>query len=195
MICYTICSTPLQSKESGLLTEKISRADAVDRFLSATAGLLCSKSPKELTLGEIAGAAGLGQHYIHRFFGSRIDLLIEVSDFLASQASEALQTDISQNTLSFDQLLDRCRSVCTLRIHLLQYLASERVPVLRFQEGNREIYTSIAGFFGPSHSPSARALSNGIVIFAFVHAEISLLHTLGLNMEELDDLISLLRVT
>lgn len=194
MICYTICSTPLQSKESGLLTEKISRADAVDRFLSATAGLLCSKTPKELTLGEIASAAGVGQHYIHRFFGSRIDLLIEVSDFLASQASEALQADISQNTLSFDQLLDRCRSGCTLRIHLLQYLANERVPVARFQEGNREIYTVIAGFFNPSHTPSGRALSNGIVILAFIHAEISLLPTLGLNMEELDDLISLLRV-
>ena len=194
MICYTICSTPLQSKESGLLTEKISRADAVDRFLSATAGLLRSKTPNELTLGEIAGAAGLGQHYIHRFFGSRIDLFIEVSDFLASQASEALQTDISQNTLSFDPLLARCRSVCTLRIQLLQYLAGERVPVTRFQEGNREIYTSIARFFDPSHSPSGRALSNGIVIFAFIHAEISLLPTLGLNMEELDDLISLLRV-
>jgi hypothetical protein len=116
-----------------------------------------------------------------------------VSDFLASQASEALQAEISQNTLSFDQLLDRCRSVCTLRIHLLQYLASERVPVARFQEGNREIYTAIAKFFNHSKIPSGRALSNGIVIFAFIHAEISLLPTLGLNMEELDDLISLLR--
>ncbi len=116
-----------------------------------------------------------------------------MSDFLASQASEALQAEISQNTLSFDQLLDRCRSVCTLRIHLLQYLASERVPVARFQEGNREIYTAIAKFFNHSKIPSGRALSNGIVIFAFIHAEISLLPTLGLNMEELDDLISLLR--
>lgn len=195
MICYTICSTPLQSKESGLLTEKISRADAVDRFLSTTAGLLCSKTPKELTLGEIASAAGLRQHYIHRFFGSRNDLLIEVSDFLASQASEALQADISQNTLSFDQLLDRCRSVCTLRIHLLQYLASERVPVARFQEGNREIYRAISEFFQYSGVPPTRAVSNAIVLLAFIHAEVSLLPTLGLNMEELDDLISLLRVT
>ena len=194
MICYTISSKSLQSKESGLLTEKISRADAVDRFLSATASLLRSKSPKELTLADIAGEAGLGQHYIHRFFGSRIDLLIEVSELLATRASKVLLEEIPQKTLSFDQFLERCRSVCTLRIHLLQYLASERVPVTRFQEGNREIYTSIAGFFDPSHSPSARALSNGIVIFAFVHAEISLLPTLGLNMEELDDLISLLRV-
>ncbi|MEI8322924.1 MAG: TetR/AcrR family transcriptional regulator [Actinomycetes bacterium] len=175
-------------------TRKISRSDAVDRFLSTTATLLCSQTPSKLTLADIAGQAGLGQHYIHRFFGTRIDLLIEVADLLATRASEALRKDIPQNTQTFAQLLERCRSLCALRIHLLQYLASEKVPTARFQDGNREMYTAIAEFFRHSGVPSGRAVSNGVVVLAFIHAEISLLPTFDLDMGELEDLISLLMV-
>ena len=194
MICYTISSTPLQCKERGLPTEKISRADAVDRFLSSTATLLCSQTPSKLTLADIAGQAGLGQHYIHRFFGTRLDLLIEVSELLATRASKVLLGEIPQKTLSFDQFLERCRSVCSLRIQLTQYLSAQGVPETRFQEGNREIYSAISEFFQCSGVPPTRAVSNAIVLLAFIHAEVSLLPTLGLNIEEIEDLISLLMV-
>lgn len=69
------------------------------------------------------------------------------------------------------------------------------MPVARFQEGNREIYSAISEFFQYSGVPPTRAVSNAVVLLAFIHAEVSLLPTLGLNMEELDDLISLFRVT
>ena len=194
MICYTISSTSLQSKERSLPAEKISRADAVERFLSTTAALLCSKTPEELTLGEITSASGLGQHYIHRFFGTRIDLLIEVAELLATRASKVLLEEIPQKTLSFDQFLERCRSICSLRIQLTQYLSAQGVPEARFQEGNREIYSAISKFFQYSGVPPTRAVSNAIVLLAFIHAEVSLLPTLGLDMGELEDLISLLMV-
>ena len=143
-------------------------------------------------MADIAGEADVSQHYIYRFFGTRLDLLVEVSDVLATQASEALRKDISENTLNFDQLVERCRSACSLRIGLLQYLASEKVAESRFQEGNREIYTCISQFFNNSGAPPARALSYGVVVLAFIHAEISLLPTLDLQLEELADLFALL---
>jgi hypothetical protein len=71
-------------------------------------------------------------------------------------------------------------------------LTSEKVSESRFQEGNREIYTWIAQFFSKSGVPPARALSNGVVVLAFIHAEISLLPTLDLQSEELADLFALL---
>jgi AcrR family transcriptional regulator len=191
VICYTISSTSLQSKGRSLPTEKISRVDAVERFLNATTILLCSKTPSELTLNDIAGQAELGQHYIYRFFGTRFDLLIEVSDLLAAQAGKSLQHKISDNELDFAQLLELCRSVCARRILLLDYLAAQGVRAARFQEGNRLIYTGISQFFRNSGVPTARALSNGVVVLALIHAEISLLPTLDLQTEELSDLISL----
>ena len=191
MICYTISSTPLQSKERGLPSERISRVDAVERFLDATAALVCSQSPADVTLADIACRAELGPHYIYRFFGTRLDLLIEVSDLLAAQAGKSLQHKISDNELDFAQLLELCRSVCARRILLLDYLAAQGVRAARFQEGNRLIYTGISQFFRNSGVPTARALSNGVVVLALIHAEISLLPTLDLQTEELSDLISL----
>lgn len=175
-----------------LPTRKISRSVAVERLLSATAVLLSSKTPAEITLADIAGEAEIEKHYIYRFFGTRLDLLVEVSEVLATQAAEALRKDISGNTLNFDQLVERCRSVCSLRIHLLQYLASEKVAESRFQEGNREIYTCISQFFNNLGVPPARALSYGVVVLVYIHAEISLLPTLDLQLGELADLFALL---
>ena len=192
MICYTIGSTPLQSKEPGLTIKKISRDDAVERFLGATATLLCSKTPAELTLADIAGQADVSQHYIYRFFGTRLDLLIEVSDLLASRAREALQREISSKEFHFTQLVELCRSLCAQRIHLLQYLAIQGVPESRFQDGNRKIYTCISQYFKNTGVLPARALSNGVVLLAFIHAEISLLPTFDLQLEELADLFALL---
>jgi AcrR family transcriptional regulator len=191
VICYTISSTPLQSKERGLPSERISRGDAVERFLDATAALVCSQSPADVTLADIACRAELGPYYIYRFFGTRLDLLIEVSDVLAAQAGELLQYKISDNDLDFAQLLEFCRSVCFHRIQLLQHLTAQGVPATRFQKGNRLIFTGISQFFKNSGVPIARALSNGAVTLALVHAEISLLPTFDLEKEELNDLISL----
>ena len=143
-------------------------------------------------MADIAREADVSQHYIYRFFGTRLDLLVEVSDVLATQASEALRKEISESPLNFGQLVERCRSACSLRIHLLQYLASEMVAESRFQEGNREIYTCISQFFNNSEAPPARALSYCVVVLAFIHAEISLLPTLDLQLEELADLFALL---
>ena len=142
-------------------------------------------------MADIAGQADVSQHYIYRFFGTRLDLLIEVSDVLACQAGELLQYKISDNDLDFAQLLEFCRSVCFHRIQLLQHLTAQGVPATRFQKGNRLIFTGISQFFKNSGVPIARALSNGAVTLALVHAEISLLPTFDLEKEELNDLISL----
>ena len=152
---------------------------------------MCSKSPADVTLADIACRAGLGPHYVYRFFGTRLDLLIEVSDVLAAQAGDLLQHKISETELDFAQLLEFCRSDCFHRIQLLQYLTAQGVPGARFQEGNRLIYTGISQFFINSGVAPARALSNGAVTLALVHAEISLLPTFDLEKEELNDLISL----
>jgi len=41
--------------------------------------LLRTKTPAELTLADIADQADVNQHYIYRFFGTRLDLYIEAS--------------------------------------------------------------------------------------------------------------------
>ena len=75
---------------------RVGREEASDRLVQAVISLLDTTPMNELLVDLIAEKAGLasGHVLVHRYFGSRLDLLSEVAHTLAVQMIDGLQASI-----------------------------------------------------------------------------------------------------
>ena len=72
--------TPLNKAAPGDKKPRLSRADAESRMLLAAAKLLLKHAPADITVHMIAGEAGVHHDYIARYFTSREELLVRVTE-------------------------------------------------------------------------------------------------------------------
>ena len=147
---------------------------------------------------EIATAVGLNHGYVFRYFGTRLDLLVAVTDELADRALLAVRTEmerrVAENVVAPPgdlSLLGLGRPFTMKRAFLVQYLVSCGVPAERFGPKAREmIQTSVDTLLQQGVS-LRMAQAQAIKVSVMLWAQVSLAAQMGVSNEEATDLFFL----
>lgn len=177
---------------------RVSRDEAIAKFLETTINLLDTRTVSDITVQEIATAVGLNHGYVFRYFGTRLDLLVAVTDELADRALLAVRTEMERRVAEGIvippgdlSLIGLGRPFTMKRAFLVQYLVSCGVPADRFGPKAREmIQTSIDTFVRQGLSPRM-AQAQAIKVSIMLWAQISLAAQMGVSSEEANDLFFL----
>ena len=174
---------------------RVSRADAIVKFLDATIDLLDTRTVSEITVQEIATAVGLNHGYVFRYFGTRLDLLVAVTDELADRALLAVRTEMERR-LTEDavrqpgdlSLIALGRPFTMKRTFLVQYLVSCGIPAERFGPKAREmIQTSVDTLLQQGLS-LRMAQAQAIKVSVMLWAQVALAAQMGVSSEDATDL-------
>ncbi len=179
------------------MNPRVSREDAIARFLETTIQLLDTKPVAELTVQFIADAVGLNHGYVFRYFGTRLDLLCDVTDELANRALLAVRNEmdrrVQENVIVPPgdlTLLMLGRPFTLKRQFLLQYLTANGVSPERFGPKGREmIQTSVDTLERQGMSPRM-ARAQAIKVSVMLWAQVSLALQMGVSQEESLDLFA-----
>lgn len=179
------------------ISSRVSREEAIARFLETTINLLDTKPVAELTVQFIADAVGLNHGYVFRYFGTRLDLLCDVTDELANRALLAVRTEMDRRERENItvppgdlSLIALGRPYTLKRQFLLQYLTANGVPPERFGPKGREmIQTSVDTLERQGLSPRM-ARSQAIKVSVMLWAQVSLGLQMGVSQEESMDLFA-----
>lgn len=177
---------------------RVSRDEAIAKFLETTINLLDTRTVSDITVQEIATAVGLNHGYVFRYFGTRLDLLVAVTDELADRALLAVRAEMERRVAEGIvippgdlSLIGLGRPFTMKRAFLVQYLVSCGVPADRFGPKAREmIQTSIDTFVRQGIS-LRMAQAQAIKISVMLWAQISLAAQMGVSGEEANDLFFL----
>lgn len=184
--------------ESAAPKPRVSRTEAVQRFLNATIALLDEKPIVDISLQEISERAGLNHGYVYRYFGTRLDLFTAVTDELAHLSLEAARQEIHQrheSTTGFGPIdlaaLSPSWSLALSRIRVVQYLVSCGVDASRFAEKSRVFITQIEEQLRDSGITERLARTLAVRAGVLFWAQASLLDLLGITAGEQQDVLTL----
>ncbi|CAB4614915.1 unannotated protein [freshwater metagenome] len=177
---------------------RYSRAQATQMFLDASIELIDTKPIPDITVQEIATMVGLNHGYVHRYFGTRVDLFTAVADELARllldsvSAEQERRTNAGDQREPFDQsLIALARPLALKRLHVIQYLLAAGVDPARFGEESRaiiELGTQQLISIGMSpRMATAQAIKTNVLLWA----REALTPSFGLNDAEVDDVAAL----
>jgi len=177
---------------------RVSRDQAIAKYLEGTITLLDTRTVSDITVQEIATAVGLNHGYVFRYFGTRLDLLVAVTDELADRALLAVRTEmerrVAENVVSPPgdlSLIALGRPFTMKRTFLVQYLVSCGVPAERFGPKAREmIQTSVDTLLQQGVS-LRMAQAQAIKVSVMLWAQVSLAAQMGVSNEEATDLFFL----
>lgn len=169
------------------------------RFLDAVCNLMDTKPIPGITVQEIATAASLNHGYVFRYFGTRTDLFIAVTDELADRSFALLSTEIARRRDSSDEyligdlsLIALGRALSVKRMALIQYLQTCGVPLTRFGPKSRETIELIAVQALTDHGLSKKmAHAQAFKISIMLWAQAALSESFGLTPEEITELFFL----
>lgn len=118
---------------------RVSKAEAVERFLEATISLLSTKPISDISVQEIADTAGLNHGYVFRYFGTRLDLFEAVTVEIAKRARAQIAAEAEKRKTKSDDfvpmdmsLVDVGQELTKLRMRVVMYLISCGVDANKF---------------------------------------------------------------
>lgn len=177
---------------------RVSRDEAIAKFLETTINLLETRTVSDITVQEIATAVGLNHGYVFRYFGTRLDLLVAVTDELADRALLAVRTEMERRVaedvvtpLGDLSLVALGRPFTMKRVFLVQYLVSCGVPAERFGSKAREMNQTTFDTLTQQGISPRMAQAQAIKISVMLWAQISLAAQMGVSSEEANDLFFL----
>lgn len=173
---------------------RVSRAEAVQRFLEAAISLIDQKPIPDISVQEIADTAGLNHGYVFRYFGTRIDLLIAVTEELAQRAkavtlAEAQKREVESSKVARMDLtlLAAGQEFRQKRMRIVMYLMSCGVDAKIFGPETRLVSMQMADELqklGISRrTAEALALRSGVLVFASNF----LAEAFGLTQQDIED--------
>jgi AcrR family transcriptional regulator len=173
---------------------RVSRQQAMQRFLDATIALLDVKPIPEISLQEIADATGLNHGYVFRYFGTRLDLFSAVTDELARLGVEAGFKEMERRRnkgedprpLNLD-VLGKARRYTVKRIQVIQYLVLSGVEPERFSEKSRELISKVEEQFQTMGMTPRMAQAQAVKASVLLWSQATLLDILGVTPEEASD--------
>ena len=128
---------PLKSDKPA--SSRVSRQQAIRRFLDATILLLSTKPISDITVQEISDRTGLNHGYVFRYFGTRLDLLEAVTVELAQRARAQVEVAAEKRKktpskiVTMDmQLIAAGQELTQLRMRVVMYLISCGVDAKKF---------------------------------------------------------------
>ncbi len=189
----------MTSSSSELNTPRVSRADAIARFVDAVINLMDTKPISYITVQEVATVAGLNHGYVFRYFGTRLDLFTAVTDELADRTFALLSTEMSARHHSNEtrpvgdlSLIALGRVLSVKRMALIQYLQTCGVPLTRFGAKSRETIELISVQALKNHGLSSKmAHAQAFKISIMLWAQSALSESFGLTSEEVTELFFL----
>lgn len=172
----------------------MSRAEAVQRFLEAAISLIDQKPISDISVQEIADTAGLNHGYVFRYFGTRIDLLIAVTEELARRAKAVTLAESQKREIELSKvarmdltLLATGQQFRQMRMRVVMYLISCGVDAKIFGPETRLVSMQMADELqklGISRrTAEALALRSSILIFASNF----LSDAFGLTQQDIED--------
>lgn len=173
---------------------RVSRAEAVQRFLEAALSLIAQKPISDISVQEIADTAGLNHGYVFRYFGTRIDLLIAVTEELARRAKAVTLAESQKREIELSKvarmdltLLATGQQFRQMRMRVVMYLISCGVDPKIFGPETRLVSMQMADELqklGISRrTAEALALRSSILIFASNF----LSDAFGLTQQDIED--------
>ena len=166
---------------------RLSRAEAESRMLLAAAKLLLIHAPADVTVHMIAGEAGVHHDYIARYFTSREELLIRVTEIpLTGGLLEELTAngDSLPNASPSETGLQLART----RHQLIAYLLACGVNPQRFAPTQEALIKSIMEFFN-NPELSERSKRNFSLIGVLLMQSIALMGDVnGMTQQDKDDI-------
>ena len=174
--------------------KRYSRAEATRMFIDAASKAMESKPLPDITMQEIADGIGLNHGYVHRYFGTRLDLFAAVADDLSQKIVDVVTTE-QQRRVSQDKaaanldnsLVELARPFFTKRGKIVQYLIICGVPQKRFAESSRlQIQLAVDNLVAMGMS-ERMATAQAIKITALIWANGSYVEALGVTKSEAAD--------
>ena len=177
---------------------RVSRPQAMQRFLDATIALLDVKPIPEISLQEIADATGLNHGYVFRYFGTRLDLFNAVTDELARLGTEAgfkemeRRREQGEDPVPLDlNVMGKARVHTVKRVKVIQYLVLSGVDPQRFSEKSRELISKIEEQFQAMGMAPRMAQAQAIKASVLLWSQATLMDILGVTPEEASDVQAL----
>ena len=118
---------------------RLSQAEAEVRMKNATAQLLLTHPPADVTVHMISAAAGVHHDYVARYFGSREELMIQTIE--SAVLGTVLAADDSGKTdpVSAIDSNDKMMAMVNARMRTMSYLLACGVSPERFSENQKMI--------------------------------------------------------
>ena len=187
-----LAKVPTESDKSW--KSRVSRAEAVQRFLEAAISLIDQKPIPDISVQEIADTAGLNHGYVFRYFGTRIDLLIAVTEELAQRAkavtlAEAQKREIESSKVARMDLtlIATGQEFRQKRMRVVMYLMSCGVDAKIFGPESRLVSMQMADELQKlgitRRTAEALALRSGVLVFASNF----LTEAFGLTLQDIED--------
>lgn len=174
--------------------KRYSRAEATRMFIDAASKAMESKPLPDITMQEIADGIGLNHGYVHRYFGTRLDLFAAVADDLSQKIVDVVNAE-QQRRVSQDKaaanldnsLVELARPFFTKRGKIVQYLIICGVPQKRFAQSSRlQIQLAVDNLVAMGMS-ERMATAQAIKITALIWANGSYVEALGVTKSEAAD--------
>ena len=178
---------------------RTSRADAEQALIAAVIELLDTTPIPDITVHKIAEVAGVNFGHINRYFETRLNLFVLVTDTLADKAVIQLRETLDKKIPNTQRpskevptkLLDQVRvsnvAIATKRLRLIQYLLASGVPVERFGSKSRETLDLAVHMGSELGIDPELARAAAIRFIALTWIEASLAPSLGITSEELNN--------
>ena len=135
----------MKAPKDKTFASRVSRAQSVERLLEATISLLAAKPISDISVQEIADAAGLNHGYIFRYFGTRLDLFEAVTVEIAHRARAQIEAEaerrqqVATDLVTMDlSLIAAGQQLTQLRMRVVMYLISCGVDSTRFAEESKK---------------------------------------------------------
>ena len=167
---------------------RLSRADAESQMLLAAVKLLLKHAPADITVHMIAGEAGVHHDYIARYFTSREELLIRVTEI-------PLTGGLLDELLTEGEVLGPSTSPSETQVHmaktrhqLIAYLLACGVDPERFTKGQEALIKSIKDLFN-NPELTERSKRNFTLIGVLLMQAIALMGDVnGMTQQDRDDI-------
>jgi AcrR family transcriptional regulator len=185
-------------KSAGEKPKRYSRAEATRMFIDAASKAMDKKPLPDITMQEIADNIGLNHGYVHRYFGTRLDLFAAVADDLSQKIVDVVTTEqqrrgnAGESSGSLDNsLVELARPFFSKRGKLVQYLIICGVPQKRFAESTRLQIQLAADNLMTLGVNERMATALAIKLTALIWANGSYVDALGVTKNEVADVEAL----
>jgi AcrR family transcriptional regulator len=129
----------VKAQKDKTFSDRVSRAEAIQRFLDTTISLLGAKPISDISIQEIADATGLNHGYVFRYFGTRLDLFEAVTVEIAKRARAQIEAETEKRKSKSDDFVSMDMSLVAvgqeltkLRMRVVMYLISCGVDANKF---------------------------------------------------------------
>ena len=173
---------------------RVSRAKAIERFLEVTISLLSTKPFPDISVQEIAEAAGLNHGYVFRYFGTRLDLFEAVTVEIAKRARAQVEAEAerrkkkSSDLVTLDlSLLAAGQQLTQLRMRVVMYLISCGVDAKRFGEESKKNILLFADYFETIGMTRRMAEATAVRSSALIFTNNFMSEAFGLTEQDVQD--------